>query len=178
MWSVHPSATCDVDPNPLKILDDCLNYRYVRIADDWFRIQWPKVFMGYHEGLETRETSVKPKNAISIGHFLARGLEHTCACLDYCIRRGYDLSCDNKHVVTVLYRAIDHLMCIDSPSPTALSFFQVLADAHALFDDGTKRVPKNIVAKQIRDYIGKSCKELWFDLDIALLEQIATMFDK
>jgi hypothetical protein len=171
MWLVHPSATCVVAPKPLKTLDDCVNF-LGQLHNNCFAPTWINIYTGLHEGLSIQEPSIKRGKALSIGHALARDLDHACALLDYCVRRGCNVSCNNEHNKTVLQLALGHIICIKHPS-AGLPFFQVLADTHALFD-----VSKNNTGELIRHYIDVVRDDHFYSKTVGILEQVAVMFDE
>ena len=173
MWSVRPSVTCNVDTKPLQTLGDCVDYE-MYLVDDWV---WPDIWMGLHEGLDAQETSVEQNCVPSIAYTLAGDPANTCTYLDYCIRRGCNVSCCDNNGLTVLQRALVYASFVRQPSPRFFIFFQILVDAHALFDGGTTQVPKKIVAAKIREYVDGR-KRLLFQINMTLLEQVAMMYDK
>jgi hypothetical protein len=172
--TVRPSATCELGTQPNQTFDDCV---YRDSPSNSITFRWPNFYTGIHEGLTLRDVSAHYTHTTSIGHLLASspstGPTGNSALLDFCIRRGYDVSCRNAVNVTVLRRAIDYVVNCGLRDPITLHFMQVLADAHALFDTST-----NDTADLIRNYIGEDKDTSMDASDVALLNQIAELFDQ
>jgi hypothetical protein len=177
MWAIRPPVACVVDAKPLQTLDACTNVDECR-EHGWFDTAWPNIHMGLHEGLNARERSLGEHHYANIGHALAWVPKKSSALLDYCIRRGHDVSCHDVQGLSVLQHALLQATIVGEVSPMNLLFFQILVDARAQFSNA-KRVPKNnMVAVQIRKYIVDKNMIVWFAASDAIYEHVAAMYDK
>jgi hypothetical protein len=174
MFAVRPSAKCKLGTKPFQSFDACTGPgdAQFRTKNHWIQVCWDQFYTGLHEGLDVQDASEQYACMTYIGHVLASYPNDTYALLDYCVRRGFNVSCCNKRNKTVLCKAIQSVDCYqDLHKPTTLHFFQVLADAHAMFDVST-----NETAKLIRNYIAQDTH--MSSSAVIFLNQVAELFDK
>jgi hypothetical protein len=178
MSTIRPSVECVVDLKPLQTLDEC-TWNEATMVPNWFAPTWSRMYMDLHEGLDAQKLTMHSHRAASVGHVFARVPKISYVHLDYCIRRGCNISCHNMQGYSVLRQALMQAALDSGFTPAGLLFFRVLADAHALLYN-TEWVPKDTVAEQIRQYIVKYKMDSWdaaiIDLDV--FEQAAVMYGK
>jgi hypothetical protein len=175
MLAVRPCATDGFVIISLQTFDQCLNIGGGLLGEDIAR-RWPNFYVGLHEQLTAQDTSEDYNYIVSIGHVLASDPRNTGAQLDFSIRRGCNVSCCNKKNITPLRSALSIITQYRQRMPS-LSFFQVLADAHASFDDNPN-ASNGETAGLIEQFIAEKCDRnnaRHRDI-IAILDQIVQMF--
>ena len=154
---------------------------------------WTNVYMGLHEELDVNGCGDQYFFVGTIGHYLVNDLEYNHKRLDYCIRRGYDVTiASGTRNTTVLRCMVDSILSIHSAEHSylvfgSLPFFQVLADAHAPLessfseleqegdkDERSKQFTFTEQLMRIADNSKMGVSKTHHDM----LKQIAELFDK
>jgi hypothetical protein len=134
MLTTRPPTTAILNVKPLQDIDGCLPpLNTPHLEADWFEKSWVNVYMGFHEGMDVQSTSVRfDMDLNDLGLFVATKASIAGGLLDFCIRRGFDISksnySHNELNTTILSCALGVVHY--TKLHTVVTFCQVLADAY------------------------------------------------